>query len=352
MNEASALPGSAVLEGEPANDQGVEPLAGALGHDVVVVGASAGGVQALVELAQRLPGDLPAALLVVLHLGPGKSALPEILSRAGPLPACHPADGEQLRPGRIYAAPPDQHMVLRDGRIKLLRGPRENGHRPAIDVLFRSAARTYGSRVVGLVLTGNLDDGTAGLLAVKRQGGIAMVQDPAEASYPSMPKSAMESVEVDHVLPVAGLAARLAQLARTPAPTNGGQIGREPEMEEWLGQPGAEIGVPSGFTCPDCHGALWERPEGELVRYRCRTGHAFSPDSLAQAQEEGLEAALWAALRALEERISLARRIAKRMRDSGLEGGAERYDAQAEAALAHVGLLRGMLTSPGPGESG
>lgn len=353
MNEPVALPGPALLEGEPADDRGVDPLADALGHDVVVIGASAGGVQALVDLVHELPADLPAALLVVLHLGPGKSALPEILSRAGPLPAGHPVDGEVLRLGRIYVAPPDHHMVLRGGSLRLLRGPRENGHRPAIDVLFRSAARTYGNRVIGIVLTGNLDDGTAGLLAVKRQGGITMVQDPAEATYPSMPKNALENVEIDHVQPVAGLAARLAQLARTPAPGNGGQARREPEMEEeWLGQPGAEIGVPSGFSCPDCHGVLWERPEGGLVRYRCRTGHAFSPDSLVQAQEEGLEEALWAALRALEERISLARRLAKRMRDNGHEGGAERYDAQAEAALAHVGQLRGLLTTPGPGESG
>jgi two-component system chemotaxis response regulator CheB len=342
MTEPGAVPSGTVL---PA----AEPAAALPGHDVIVIGTSAGGVQALIDLVHRLPADLPAAVLVVLHLGPGRSALPEILSRAGPLGACHPEDGEVLRPGRIYAAPSDRHMVLRDGRIKLLRGPRENGHRPAIDVLFRSAARSYGSRVVGLVLTGNLDDGTAGLLAIKRQGGVTMVQDPSEAAYPSMPANALENVEIDHVLPIAKLAPQIVRLTHTPPhPQRGWRAQRElPMDEERLGQAGEEIGTPSGFTCPDCGGALWERPEGELIRYRCRTGHAFSPDSLANAQEEGLEAALWAALRALEERISLSRRISRRMRESGLHGGADRYDSQAEAAAAHVGLLRGMLSSPG-----
>lgn len=339
MSEPGPASGAALLDAEPAP--------GRVCHDMIVIGASAGGVQALIDLVARLPADLPAAVLVVLHLGPGKSALPDILTRSGPLQACHPADGEQLRPGRIYAAPPDLHMVLRDSRIMLVRGPRENGHRPAIDVLFRSAARAYGGRVVGLVLTGNLDDGTAGLLAIKRQGGVTMVQDPHEAAYPSMPVSALENVEVDHVLPLAKLAQMIGQLARTPAGGNGRQAWRESQMaEERLGQSGEEIGIPSGFTCPDCGGALWEKHDGELVRYRCRTGHAFSPESLDNAQQEALEAALWAALRALEERISLSRRISQRLRDSGLQGGAARFNAQADAAAAHVGLLRGMLNSP------
>ena len=187
-------------------------------HGIVVVGASAGGVEALAELAASLPSELSAAVFVVLHLPPtGTSALPEILHRHGPLPAAHVKDGEPIQPGRIYVAPPDHHVLLRTGHVHLSRGPRENGHRPAIDPLFRSAAREYATRVIGLVLSGALDDGTAGLLAIKSRGGIAVVQDPADALYPGMPSNALGHVPVDHVLPAASIGKLLARLIAASA---------------------------------------------------------------------------------------------------------------------------------------
>jgi two-component system, chemotaxis family, protein-glutamate methylesterase/glutaminase len=186
-------------------------------HDIVVVGASAGGVEALVGLASALPADLPAAVFVVLHLpATGTSALPDILSRHGPLPASHVKDGEPIENGRIFVASPDHHLLLRTGHVHLTRGPRENGHRPAVDTLFRSAAREYATRVIGVILSGALDDGTAGLLAIKSRGGVAVVQEAADALYPGMPGSALEHVQVDHVLAVASMGELLARLTTEP----------------------------------------------------------------------------------------------------------------------------------------
>ena len=187
-------------------------------HDIVVVGASAGGVEALTNLVAALPADLPASLFVVLHVpATGTSTLPDILSRSGPLPASHAKDGEPIEQGRVYVAPPDHHLLLRDDHVHLARGPRENGHRPAVDPLFRSAAWEHSTRVVGVVLSGALDDGTAGLLAIKARGGVAVVQQPEDALYAGMPNNAIEHVEVDHVLPAAAIAGMLARLAAEPA---------------------------------------------------------------------------------------------------------------------------------------
>src|SRR6185436_714450 len=187
------------------------------GRDIILIGASAGGVQTLTELARHLPGDLPAAVFMVIHLSPfSHSSMPAILSRAGPLPAAHPRDGEPILPGRIYVAPPDHHLVIEPEQVRISRGPTENGHRPAVDVLFRTGAEVYGPRVVAVVLTGNLDDGTVGLAIVKKHRGVAVVQDPEDADYPSMPRSAIASVEVDHVLPLAGIASLLGELVHQP----------------------------------------------------------------------------------------------------------------------------------------
>jgi len=271
-------------------------------------------VEALADLAASLPIDLSAAVFVVLHLpATGTSALPEILGRHGPLPAAHVKDGEPIRPGRIYVAPPDHHVLVRTGHVHLSRGPRENGHRPAIDPLFRSAAREYATRVVGVVLSGALDDGTAGLLAIKSRGGVAVVQEPTDALYPGMPGSALEQVQVDHVVAAASMGELLARLIADlaepppdPAPTG---MGVEVEMEGFSLEAfeGNHPGRPSGFSCPDCSGVLWQIRDGGLERYRCRVGHAWSPESLLTQQSEALEAALWVALRSLEERAALAR---------------------------------------------
>jgi two-component system chemotaxis response regulator CheB len=324
-------------------------------HGIVVVGASAGGVEALAELAASLPRDLSAAVFVVLHLpATGTSALPEILRRHGPLPAAQVRDGEPIQPGRIYVAPPDHHVLLRPGHVHLSRGPRENGHRPAIDPLFRSAAREYATRVIGLVLSGALDDGTAGLLAIKSRGGIAVVQDPADALYPGMPSNALEHVQVDHVLAAASMGKLLARLIADsaeppadPAPT-GMQVEVEMEGFSLEAFEGHHPGEPSGFSCPDCHGVLWQiRDGGGLERFRCRVGHVWSPESLLTQQSEALEAALWVALRSLEERAALARRLAEPARRRGHSITATRFEEQAAEAQQAARLVRDLLLDPG-----
>ena len=316
------------------------------GHDIVAIGASAGGVHALSEIIGGLPPTLPAAVFTVLHMGEARreSALPAILRRAGRLPVKHPQATERIQRGWVYAAPPDRHMVLADSSVHLVQGPRENGYRPAIDVLFRSAARTHGRRVIGVVLTGNLDDGTAGLAAIKSAGGLALVQDPAGADFPSMPLSAIENVAVDRVVPLDRVADTIVALVGEPAeapPTS-------PIVGEDLGEPGSLYGAPSGFTCPDCGGGLWEIQEGGLLRFRCRTGHAFSPESLLDGQGSQREEAMWAAVRSLEEMAEMARRMEAHMRERGLRHVEKRYSSRASEAERHAAVLRELLAATQP----
>ena len=321
------------------------------GRDVIVIGASAGGVDALKQLAQGLPADLPAAVFVVLHVPPqGPSVLPRILSRSGPLPAVHPVDGEAIQPGKIYIAPPDFHLLVKPGQVRVARGPRENGHRPAADALFRTAARSYGRRVVGVVLSGVLDDGTAGLMAVKQAGGTAVVQRPDDALYSGMPQNALDHVAVDYCLPVADIPALLARLATEPVPGDDPKLSADAEMEADMAElePGAthaheRPGTPSAFGCPDCGGVLWELHDGDLMRFRCRVGHAWSSESLLAKQSDGLEAALWVALRALEEQAALSDRMAKRASGRGQEATAGTFREQAQDATRHAEAVRQVL---------
>lgn len=322
------------------------------GRDIVLIGASAGGVHALSQLVGLFPRDLPAAVFVVIHLSPySPSAMPTILSRSGPLPAVHPKDGDPILPGRIYVAPPDHHLLIEPDRVRLSRGPTENGHRPSVDVLFRTGAQVYGRRVQGVVLTGNLDDGTAGLATIKKKGGMALVQDPAEADYPSMPQNAIAAVDVDHVLPIAGIVPMLVKLAHEPLGPPEPPSRQEPKpmkIKEELerGEDREGKGPPSGLTCPECGGSLFEREEGEIVHFRCRTGHAYSPESLLAEQFDTLEATLWAAVRALQENAALARRMERMMhqRDrSGARAAETRYGRRAEEAERHAEVLRRVL---------
>jgi two-component system chemotaxis response regulator CheB len=323
------------------------------GRDVVVLGFSAGGVEAMARLAASLPRDLPAAVLVVHHFPANSvSALPSILSRAGPLPAAHAIHDEQIQAGRIYVAPPDRHMILVEDRIQLSRGPRENGHRPAVDPLFRSAARELKARVIGVLLSGSLDDGTVGLMAVKRHGGLAVVQNPDEALYPSMAQSAIERVGVDHVLPVEEIAQLLTRLTREPVASQEGDTPMLPEEEE-VQDPaesgtaaiadGPLTGPPTALTCPDCGGAIWEQVDGELVRYRCHVGHAYTVDSMVGAQAALVEAALWAAVRALEEKAQLSRSLAERSHRRGLGRLAQRYAEAVQSAESGSSAIRHLL---------
>src|SRR5215210_2312803 len=322
------------------------------GGDIVLIGASAGGVHAISELVALFPRDFPAAVFIVLHLSPyGNSAMPQILSRSGPLPAVHPKDGDPILPGRIYVAPPDHHLLIEPDRIRLSRGPTENGHRPAVDVLFRTAAQVYRRRVVGRVLTGNLDDGTAGLATIKKEGGVAMVQDPAEADYPSMPQNAMAVIDVDHVLPIAELVPMLVKVVNEPLadpdpPPRKEQTLMNIKKELERGEDREGKGEPAGLSCPACGGTLFERKEGEVIHFRCRTGHAYSPESLLAEQFESLEATLWAAVRALEENAALARRMERTMNMRGRAGATasgNRYAQRANEAERHAALLRQVL---------
>jgi two-component system chemotaxis response regulator CheB len=292
-------------------------------RDIVVIGASAGGVDALQRLIAQLPGDLRASIFIVLHISPHlPSYLPQILRNTGKLPADHPSNGLEIQQGRIYVAPPDHHMLLHSDGIRVIRGAKENRHRPAIDPLFRSAAVSYGPRVIGILLTGNLDDGTAGFIAIKRAGGVLMIQSPEDAQYPEMPLNAARALDVDHILPLSELAEQLINIINEQMPD-------KPKSSE---DPNAKFetnitefdldaisnekrnGEPSAYACPDCKGVLFEINDGELVRFRCRVGHGFSRESLAIEQGEVIEQALWTALTTLEERASFLRKMARESR--------------------------------------
>lgn len=328
------------------------------GHDIITIGASAGGVETLCQLVRELPPNLPAAVFIVLHVpAHGKSVLPKILNRAiakqhgelSSLQAHHPRDGEVISPGQIYVAPPDKHLLIKDGCIQLSRSARENSHRPSIDPLFRTAAREYGSRVVGVVLSGLLDDGTAGLAAIKQRGGVAIAQDPEEALYSSMPRSAIENVDVDYILKVTDICKTLTRLASEPV-LESKPLTPQLDMEANIAQFDLDTmqdtqrpGTPSGFACPECSGALWELHDGKLIRFRCRTGHAYSINSLLAEQTDALEVALWSALRALEEKATLTERMAIRARTRSQNISAQRFQEQAQDSQQSAALVREML---------
>jgi len=325
------------------------------GRDIIVVGASTGGVEALTQMVRGLPSGLPASLFVVCHFPPGlRSVLPEILSRSGPLLASHAADGEPFYPGQIYIAPPDHHLLLEPGkRMRLTRGARENHHRPAVDPLFRSAARHYGSRVIGVVLTGALYDGTAGLMAVRAAGGLAVVQDPDDALVAAMPQNAMEVAGVDHVVCIADLAPLLIGLSHQPVePDRGAEtmdpIERMPEIaiQDMARQVRNERrGQVSVMTCPECGGALWQVDDAGLLRFSCHVGHVYRGEVLLSEQTEALEAALWTAVRTFKEKWVLASQLAHREQAAGNAQSAARFREQAEQAIRSGELIQHHLLS-------
>jgi two-component system chemotaxis response regulator CheB len=327
------------------------------GRDIIVMGASTGGVDVFARIVRMLPPGLPASLFVVCHLPAGeRSVLPEILSRSGPLLAKHPTDHEPFYPGHIYVAPPDRHMLLeRGGRVRLLRLPRENHHRPALDPLFRSAARHYGTRVAGVVLTGALHDGAAGLLAIRSSGGLAVVQDPRDAVMPAMPQNAADVAGADYMVPAAVIGPLLVDLVQGDTPTNGGPAGPDPiekmpdivdhDMEQQAHN--LRLGKVSTFTCPECGGCLWQVDEKELIRFRCHVGHVYNGEALIAEQTEALEAALWTAVRTFREKSVLARQLAARERRRGAEDVADRFEEGAEQAERYGSLiLQHVLNSP------
>jgi two-component system chemotaxis response regulator CheB len=319
--------------------------------DIVVVGASAGGMEALQKLVGRLPAGLPASVFIVWHLSPGlKSILPSILSKSGPLPAAHPQDGDRIEQGRIYVAPNDHHMLLEKGYVRVTKGPKENRFRPAIDPLFRSAAYVYGPRVIGVVLTGALDDGTAGLWTIKLRGGTAIVQEPADAMIRSMPLNALEHTAADYQLPAAEIGALLGQLVLEHAD------GEAPVSEEESEKTRREIRIAEGanameenvmefgelspFTCPECRGVLTLLKEGRIVRFRCHTGHAFSASTLLHETSEIVEAKLWDGVRALDEIVMLLNGLGESLARAGDTRSAEQCFDKAREAHERAQAIR------------
>jgi len=316
---------------------------------VVVIGASAGGIPALLELAGALPPNFGAPVLVVQHIGANPSILPELMNNRGPNRAVHARDGDVPKAGTIYVAPPDQHMLLERNRISLNAGPKENHSRPAIDPLFRSAALHWGRRVIGVILSGQLDDGAAGLQAIKDCGGRAVVQAPSDAVEPSMPRSALASVEADVCLPVRELAAALVGMIGEAVPQEAFAapelVAREVKINQGIERMEnvLHIGKPSGLTCPDCGGALFELDDARPIRFRCHTGHAFSVSSLAQAQNENAEQALRSGVRALQEKEILLRRLAAVARQTGQTAEAAAGEKRADEFRQHAVTLTRLI---------
>lgn len=325
---------------------------GGHGHDLIVIGASSGGVEALLRVIPQLPRNLPATVCIVVHSSPdGPGLLASILDRRSQLPVAYATDGAPIEPGRVYLAPPDQHLIVEQGQLRVTRGPRENRHRPAVDVLFRSAALAYGPRAVGAVLTGAMNDGTAGLLAIKRRGGVAIVQDPAEALFSGMPGSAARNVAIDHCLSLAEIPATLVRLANEVAEAEGAYpMPAEMELENRYARAehitpehDGKLGEISALTCPECHGPLWEIRDETLVRFRCRTGHAFTAESMLAEQAEALEDALWLAVNTLEESALVSERLASEATERRHTHVAERFADRAREYKQRAGTIRRVI---------
>jgi two-component system chemotaxis response regulator CheB len=310
-------------------------------RNIVVIGASAGGVFALKELVSALPANFTASVFIVLHVSPHTpSLLPEILSTAGPLEAVHPVDGDVIQPGRIYIAPPDHHLLIEYEQVLVKKGPKENRFRPSIDALFRSAAYTYGSQVIGIVLTGMLDDGTSGMWSVQRLNGITIVQEPDDAAYASMPNSVLNYVDVDYRVPLTDLPALLVRLTSEAIPDSSPyEFADEDRMATEIGiaaQDNAfemgilDMGELTPLTCPECNGALISIREGKLVRYRCHTGHAYTASSLLAETTRMTEESFWSAIRQLEETVIILEQSGKQFAEGGNRQASEQFMAKAQ----------------------
>lgn len=322
---------------------------------IVVIGGSAGAIEPLLTLAGGLRPGEPAAFCVAVHLAPYyDSHLPSTIRRASALPSDFAADGEPLESGKMYVAPPDHHLLVQRATLRLTHGPRENRARPAVDPLFRSAALTHGSRVIGVLLSGALDDGTAGLWTIKDLGGVTIVQDPADAAVRGMPSSAIANVSVDHVVPSAELGPLISRLIDQPAPapaagpeSDRGDLEREIAIASLDDRAHASVeryGVPSRFACPDCGGVLWRTGAAGPLAFRCEVGHAYAAGTLADGQSDAIESALWASLRALEDKAALARvRASDAQRRDLPKDQVTRLLIAADAAEEYAAVMRELL---------
>lgn len=325
------------------------------GRNIIVVGASAGGLAAIDKLVAQLRADVPASLFVVQHMAADANgdALLRQLQKHDTLGCKLGQNGETFKPGTIYIAPPDHHMLVKERTILVTKGARENRSRPAIDPLFRSAAVTHGSRVIGVLLTGMLDDGTAGMLAVKKCGGVSVVQDPADATYPQMPQSALDNAEVDHCLPLAAMGGLLEQLSRE-RPGRRRAIPRDVRIEAQIAERVLsdvaavdELGDQVPYNCPNCGGVLWEMDAADEPRFRCHTGHSFTAASLLASQSEKIEETLWVSLRMFEERKNLLNSMIRRDGSRAMHSTKQR----AEETEVHIERIRAMLMAPFPIEA-
>ena len=333
----------------------------AVPNHLIVIGTSAGGMPALTRLVAQLPATLPAAVLVVQHLSPDSTSAP-LVARLASHTGLHcqlAADGVALAAGHLYLAPPDRHLLVKNGHLLVTKGPRENGYRPAADAMFRSAAVEFDSRVIGVVLTGMLHDGTAGLDFIKRCGGTAVVQDPADAEFPSMPESALRHVPIDHVVPIDAMGALLLQLVNSSTSSSPGKMATIPpdlQLEAAIAErivgsteQVMQLGHQVPLTCPDCGGSLWELKAGHVLRYRCHTGHTFTAEALAESAQHQLEETLWVAVRMMEERKNLLTSMA-----SHADGHLSAQQAErVEEMKLHINRLREFLLNgtehPTPG---
>ena len=321
-----------------------------LNRDIIVIGSSAGGLPALIDIVAALPDDFPAAILVVQHVPPyATSNLHHILDRAGPLPAVVARDGEPIEAGTIYVATPDHHLLVEENKLVVKRGPKENRFRPSVDALFRSAAYTYGSRVIGLVLSGVLDDGTSGLWSIKRLGGLALVQEPQDALFPQMPLNAQEQVPIDHSVPATQMAALLTRLTSQPASAKPKLSKKEQKLLETeiiiathdnafeMGI--IDLGELTAFTCPECHGALTQLKEGKIIRFRCHTGHAYTISALLSEVTTNIESILWQAMQSLEETNMLLTKLGKHFEKQQQADVADVFFTKAEMFKKHAQIV-------------
>ncbi len=310
-------------------------------RNIIVIGASAGGVEAILEVIRNIPEEAKVAVFIVQHIPAySRSNLDKVIAVHTKLKTKKAEDGEPIQAGTIYVARPDRHLLLEGDSVVISKGPRENRFRPAVDTLFRSAAHAYRNRVVGVVLSGALNDGTSGMWSIKRYGGMAIVQDPEEALFPDMPKGVMQYTEVDYILPAAEIGKKIVEIAQEELVTPAGQTGiteaklLEMEIEIAKGRNGLNMGildqgVRSALTCPECHGGLTEFEEGKLLRYRCHTGHAHTAESLLSCLKDDMEKNMWEVMRGMEEANILLKLMAEKMKSAGRRETAKSFQEQA-----------------------
>lgn len=320
-------------------------------RNIIVIGASTGGFEAIKQLVAALPADLDAAIFIVWHMSPDMMGiLPQVLTQQKTLPATNALDNEPISTNHIYVAAPDKHLVLEKGLVRTTRGPKENRFRPAVDPLFRSAAASYGSRVIGIVLSGALDDGTAGLWTIKSRGGIAIVQEPAEAAVPSMPESALAAVDVDYRVSIAEMAPLLVKLTAEMV-TEANEVAMDEQKKtsrevrfaaqgRTFEQRQPAFGQLTPYACPDCHGVLSAITDGDIIRYRCHTGHAHSADSLLATITEKIEDTLWSAIRGVEESIFLLNNLGDHYAEKNQPKLAAMYFKKAQEAAVRADMVR------------